>query len=379
MEAEANDVLTGKRVFSSFADVIDQAAGKPVVGNDVVLTLDPAVQRAAENALHGYHGACVVFDPRTGAVLAMATNPGYDPNRINQDWAKLQKDPASPLVDRGRLSLYAPGSTFKIVTTTAGLSSGALTAKTVFGGPGRITIGNAPVTNFEGGSFGRITLETALANSVNTYFAQAAVKIGAVTLVRQAEAFGFNNKPPCELLITPSLMPDPAEMTTWETAWAGVGQPVGEHESPSGPQATVSQMALVGAGIANDGTVMQPYLIDRVTDPAGRELAKTAPRKWRDATDPATAAEVTRLMELVVKQGSGYRAQISGVSVAGKTGTAEVGKGLPTNAWFVAFAPARQPTVAMAIVLEGGGVGGRAAAPRAKPVLQAGLAAQKGR
>ena len=137
-------------------------------------------------------------------------------------------------------------------------------------------------------------------------------------------------------------------------------------------------MALVAAGIANDGTVMQPYLIDRVTDPAGRELAKTAPQTWREATDPATAAEVTRLMELVVKQGSGYRAQINGVRVAGKTGTAEVGKGLPTNAWFVAFAPAENPTVAMAIVLEGGGVGGRAAAPRAKPVLRGGAGGTEG-
>ena len=124
---------------------------------------------------------------------------------------------------------------------------------------------------------------------------------------------------------------------------------------------------------------MQPYLIERVTDPAGRSLATTSPKTWREATDPATANEVTRLMELVVQRGSGYRAQIAGVAVAGKTGTAEVGKGLPTNAWFLAFAPADNPTVAMAIVLEGGGVGGRAAAPRAKRVLEAGLAAQKGR
>ncbi len=379
MEAAANDVLTGKRVFRSFSDLIDQAAGTPVVGNDVVLTLDPSVQRAAENALRGYRGACVALDPRTGAVLAMATRPGYNPNRIDAQWTRLQKDPASPLVDRSRLSLYAPGSTFKVVTTTAGLSSGVLTPQTVFRGPGRLVIGNAPVTNFEGGSFGPVTLETALANSVNTYFAQAAVKIGAVTLVRQAEAFGFNNRPPCELLITPSLMPDPAEMTGWETAWSGVGQPVGEHESPSGPQSTVSQMALVAAGIANDGVVMQPHLIDRVTDPAGRVLTTTPARTWREATDPGTANEVTRLMQLVVTKGSGWRAQIDGVKVAGKTGTAEVGKDLPTNAWFIAFAPAENPTVAVAIVLEGGGVGGRVAAPRAKPVLEAGLAAQKGR
>ena len=129
MEAAANDVLSGKRVFRSFSDLVDQAAGTPVVGNDVVLTLDPAVQRAAQNALSGYRGACVVFDPRTGAVLGMATSPRYDPNDIDKNWAKLQKDPSSPLVDRGRLSLYAPGSTFKVVTTTAGLSSGTLTAE----------------------------------------------------------------------------------------------------------------------------------------------------------------------------------------------------------------------------------------------------------
>ncbi len=248
-------------------------------------------------------------------------------------------------------------------------------------GPGTLEIGNAPVTNFEGGSYGLLDLKTATARSVNTVFAQLAVDMGPETLVQQANRFGFDNELGYELPAKVSLMPDPAEMTTWETAWAGVGQPVGEHESPAGPQATVMQMALVAAGIANDGLVMRPYVIDRVLDPAGGAslTSRTLPRRLTTATDAATAEQVTKAMRAVVESGSGTRAQVAGVKVAGKTGTAEVGKGKATNAWFVAFAPADKPTVALAIMIESGGIGGRVAAPAAQPVLKAALRAQGSR
>jgi cell division protein FtsI/penicillin-binding protein 2 len=379
IEAAENDVLTGgERTFATWGDAFDAAVGRSVPGNDVLLTIDSGVQAAAIKALDGRKGAAVVLDPRSGAVLAMAANPGYNPNDIDSDWAKLQAPGSgAPLIDRARSALFAPGSTFKVVTLTGALANGVATPETVLPGPGSLDIGNAPVTNFEGGSYDQIDVTSATMKSVNTVFAQLAVKMGAPALVKQADQFGFDTKVPYELPAKISLMPNPAEMTVWETAWAGVGQPVGEHESPPGPQSTVLQMALVASGIANDGIVMAPFVVGSVRDQAGRNLAGARPKAFTTATDPATAEQVTQIMQKVVTGGSGGRAQIDGVKVAGKTGTAEVGKGLPTNAWFIAFAPADNPTVALAIMIEGGGIGGQVAAPAARPVLEAALKAQK--
>ena len=380
IEAAENDVLVGgQRVFSTWSDVIDAAAGRQVPGDDVVLTLNSRVQKAATAALAGRIGACVVLDPRSGGVLAAASTPAYDPNTIDREWTSLHKSTDSPFVDRARGALYPPGSTFKVVTLTGALGTGVATTQTTFPGPASLVIGNAPVNNFESGAYGDITLAEATQHSVNTVFAQLAVKLGAPALVKQAQAFGFGRTVPYELSVKNSLMPNPAEMTTWETAWAGVGQPVGEHKRPAGPQATVMQLALVAAGIADNGIVMAPYVVQSVRDSSGQTMATTNPRAFSTATDPATAAQVSGVMRKVVSAGSGSKAAIDGVKVAGKTGTAEVGKGKPTNAWFIAFAPAEHPTVAMAIMIEGGGIGGQVAAPAAKPVLEAALAAQKGK
>ena len=381
IEAAENDVLAGgKRSFSSWGDVVDAAAGKPVPGDDVVLTLDSRVQKAAEKALSGQRGAVVVLDPRTGAMLASAANPTYNPNNIDSGWDALHSpDAASPLLDRSRSALYPPGSTFKVVTLTGALENGVATPQSTFPGPASLTIGNAPVTNFESGAYGTIDLVKATMKSVNTVFAQLAVKMGAPMLVKSAQAFGFTQKVPFELPVKISPMPDPAQMTTWETAWAGVGQPVGQHSSAPGPQATVVQMALVSAGIANGGTTMAPYVVDTLRDAQGQTVATTSPKRFTTATDPTTAGQVRDIMVQVVEGGSGSKAQIDGVQVAGKTGTAEVGKGQPTDAWFIAFAPADKPTVAVAIMFEGGGIGGAVAAPAAKPVIEAALAAQQGK
>ena len=382
VEAAANDALTGKRTYRTWSDAVDAAAGRPVEGDDVVLTLDSRVQKAAEKALSGHRGAVVVLDPRTGAVLASTSNPAYDPASVDAKWEALSSADGAPLLDRARQSLTAPGSTFKPVTLTGAYGAGVATSETAYSGPGRMEIGNAPVTNYEGGSYGKTDLVTATAKSINTVFGQLAVDLGAPGLVEQSERFGFNRETPYDLPVKTSLMPDPAQMTEWELAWAGIGQPVGEHESPPGPQATVMQMALVAAGLGNEGVVMRPYVVDSVIDPeasSASPLATTRPGRWLTATDPVTAAETREAMEAVVERGSGARASISGVTVAGKTGTAEVGKGRPTNAWFIAFAPAEKPVVALAIMLEGAGTGGRAAAPAARPILKAALKAQEGR
>lgn len=373
VEAAANDALAGKREFRTFRDALESAAGLPVPGNDVVLTIDADVQRAAEQALSGNRGACVAIDPATGAILAMASSPAYDPTSIDSEWDELSLAESAPLYNRAARSLYPPGSTFKVVTLTGAIGAGIATPGTTYPGPATLEIGNAPVTNYGGSSYGEVDLRKATASSINTVFAQLAVDLGARDLVAQSERFGFGSEPPVEIPSTASLMPDSGEMTTWETAWAGVGQPVGEHESPPGPQATALQMALVAAGIGNNGTVMEPHLIERIADEAGRTLSETRPRVWSTATDAATAATVTDLMVGVVQSGSGARAAIPGVKVAGKTGTAEAGKNVATHAWFIAFAPAENPRVAVAVILENAGVGGQIAAPLARTVLEAGL------
>ncbi|MCX8007766.1 MAG: penicillin-binding transpeptidase domain-containing protein [Coriobacteriia bacterium] len=373
IEAAMNEVLAGRRMFASVRDLVDALAGTPVAGNDVHLTLDSRIQQAALTALEGKRGACVVLDPRDGRVLALASSPGFDPARLSESWQRLSSDPAAPLVNRATQALYPPGSTFKVVTLTGAVRAGIVTPTTTFAGPARIDIGGAPVTNYGGEGYGTVTVERATAASINTVFAQIADRMGPELLVGTAKSFGFGDTPPLELPTEASLMPDPGEMTRWETAWAGVGQPVGEHESPAGPQVTALQMALVAAGIANDGVVMRPHLVDAISDPAGRRLSVAHPQPWKTACDPATARTVGRMMVTAVRAGSGSRAAIKGVTVAGKTGTAEVGKGQQTHAWFIAFAPAENPRVALAIVLENAGVGGRVAAPAAKPVLETAL------
>jgi peptidoglycan glycosyltransferase len=379
IEAYANSTLTGQRTYRNWTDVIDNAMGRPITGDDVVLTIDSRIQMAAEEAMSGLTGAVVALNPKTGAVLASVSHPAYNPQLIDESMDILKENRSAPLLDRARSTLLAPGSTFKVVTLTGALAGGVATPETVYSAPGTIEIGNAPVTNFDRESFGDITLTQATAYSVNTVFGQLAVDMGATMLVDQAEAFGFNQSIPYTLEVVTSLMPDPAQMTTWETAWAGVGQPVGEvsatHPSPAGPQATVFQMALVAAGIANGGEVMVPYVVDhtQASDGTASLLGRTTPRRWLTATDPATAAKMRDVMEATVASGAGAAAQIEGVTIAGKTGTAETGADREPDAWFIVFAPAENPTIAIAVLVERGGLGGYAAAPVARPILAAAL------
>ena len=216
-------------------------------------------------------------------------------------------------------------------------------------------IGNAPVTNFDSTDYGQITLRRATELSSNTVFGQVGVELGAERLVAGAESFGFNDTIDFQLPLYTSLMPDPADMTTWETAWAAAGEPVGEnetdnHPSAAGPQATVLEMALVGAGIANDGTIMKPYLVDGVYGANGVRSFTATPEKLLQATTPETAETVTDILKGVVTNGTGTLAAVDGVEVAGKTGTAEKDTG--DDSWFVGFAPADDPKVVVAIVIE---------------------------
>ncbi len=375
IEAACNETLSGQRDFASWEDAINSLAGTTLPGNDVTLTINSEIQEAAQNALAGEVGACVVMDPRTGAVLGLASSPTYDAadtEQIIADAAAGNSQDSSVLFNRATQALYAPGSTFKVVTLTTALEDGVATEETQFDAPGTMDIGNAPITNAKGVGYGRITLARATELSANTAFAQLGVQLGPERLVAGAEQFGFNKDITFDLPLATSLMPKPSEMTEWETAWAACGEPVGEHESPAGPQATVLEMALTGCAIANGGSIMQPYLVEGIYNADGQRSYTATPRLLQKATDAATAERVKTVLEGVVNEGTGTAANVSGAQVAGKTGTAERGDGT-SDSWFVGMAPAENPSIVVAIVIEKGDSGQGAA--RARAVFEASLEA----
>ena len=372
IENSMSSSLVGEEDFETITDAIRAAAGIQTSGNDVVLTIDADIQKAAQEALGDSDGACVVLDTETGAVLAEASSPTYDNNDV-EDIISGEDDSAD-LYNRATQSLYAPGSTFKIVTLAAALDTGTVEPDDVYSSPGKIEIGNAPVTNYNKTKHGKITVAQATAYSSNTVFAQIAVELGAEDLVSYAEAFGFNDADNLiqDFSLTDSLMPDPDEMTTWETAWAGAGQPVGEHDSPAGPQVTVMQMAVAMAAIANDGVAVKPYVVEKVLSPSGSTVAKTTSEIYGQVISEETAKTEQEILEGVVTGGTGTAAQISGATVIGKTGTAETSSEL-SDAWFVGTAEAGGESVTVAIVIEEGDSGGGVAAPAAKEVLECAL------
>ncbi len=356
IEASENETLKGQQNYASWTDVINAAAGINTPGNDVRLTINSTIQQAAQDALEGETGAAVVMDPSTGAVLAMASLPTYSAGDVEalleQAAASDGSDDSGQLVNRATQGLYAPGSTFKIISLATALQNGIASEDSVYASPGTMEIGNAEVSNFGDESYGDITLQRATALSSNTVFGQLGVQIGAQLLVEGAEAFGFNKDLDFELPVVTSLMPDPDEMTEWETAWASAGEPVGEHESPAGPQASVLEMAMVGCAIANNGTIMQPYLVDSVYNANGERSYQAQATTYLQAITSETASRVKEVLKDVVDYGTGTTAAINGVQVAGKTGTAEHPDG--DDGWFVGMADADSdtPSVVVAIVLE---------------------------
>ena len=376
IEAAYNDTLKGNQNFATWSDAVNALAGINQPGNDVTLTINSKIQQAAQDALSGYSGACVVIDSTTGAVLAMASSPTYDAGDVETliAQASTSDDDSGTLLNRATQSLYAPGSTFKMVSLSTAFEDGVAEESTAFDSPGSMEIGNAPVTNFGEYAYGNITLARATELSSNTVYGQLGVMLGAQRLVEGAEKFGFNRSIDFDLPLATSLMPDPDEMTTWETAWAAAGEPVGQHESPAGPQATALQMALVGCAVANDGTIMQPYLVDSIYNANGEKSFSEQPGKLMQAVSAQTANRVLEVLKGVVERGTGTEAAIAGVSVAGKTGTAEH-QGREDDSWFVGIAPADNPSVVVVVALEQAGKTVSADA-RAQNVLETALGVQ---
>ena len=372
LEGAENEYLAGTKGYSSWSEALATLSGSGRTGDTLTLTLDSRVQAAAEAALGGYAGACVVMTT-DGAILGMASAPTFDPG----DVAAILDDPdayaGSPLFNRAIQALYAPGSTFKLVTLATVLEAGLYTETDEFEAPATIEIGGADIVNFEHEDYGTVTLARATELSANTVYGQVGAAMGPRTLVLGAKNFLFGADIPFELDVATSLMPDPNEMTLWETAWAAAGEPVGEHTSPAGPQTTVLEVALIGCAFANGGEIPAPYIIAQITDADGNTVDSTVPHTLKQAVSAKTAGRVKAVMEGVVKRGTAWPADIPGATVGGKTGTAE--KNADTaDGWFVGFAELDDGyTVVMAIVLEDSGSG--VAAGRAHDVLLAALEA----
>jgi penicillin-binding protein A len=375
-----NDELVGEE--SEFTSLLDELRGKRQEGDDIVSTLIPDAQRTAFEALGGQPGVVVAIEPQTGKVRALASVPPYDPRDIPDRFAQLNRDTGAPLLDRATQSGYPPGSSFKVVTATAALDTGEFTPQSVVNGDTGIPIDGVPLSNAGGASFGPVDLTTALTNSVNTVWAQVGEAVGEETMYEYMGRFGFNRDPEIDL-------PDD------ELAPSGVyeggsllspGEPVDIGRVAIGQErlfVTPLQMAEVVAAVANGGELMRPALWDRVVDPDGRVVERMDPKVQSEVMSPETAATLNEMMQNVVAEGTGTAAALSGISVAGKTGTAEVpGReacaGLPNQAWFIGFAPAEDPQVAVAATVEcTSGQGGTVAAPIAKAVMESVLSASE--
>ncbi len=374
VERYRNAVLNGQGA-TNLQSILDQLQGKRKRGDKVVTTLDPGAQGVAQEELRGHEGAVVALDPRTGAVTVMASSPSYDPNKLSSPRAYealAHSASGQPLVNRAVQFGYAPGSTFKVVTATAAIDTGTYTPESTVDGRNGVLISGLPLQNDQRASYGQITLGKALAQSVNTVWAQVAVKLGRPTLARYMARFGFDRKPKLDY---------PAEEMSTSGEYSR-----GRLVSPISPSVdlgrmgigqdklavTPLQMAEVAAAVGNGGKLMVPHLAQRIVDPEGRTLETIKPRVQSDVMKSSTAAAVRSMMEAVVNEGTGTAAQIPGVQVAGKTGTAETQIGTAiNNVWFIAFAPANAPRVAVAVTLAHvPGFGGAFAAPVARAVIE---------
>lgn len=367
VEEAANDYLSGVRGRGALTEIWGDITRDPPRGSDIVLTINPAVQAAAAAALGDRPGAVVALDPRTGAVLAMVSRPDFDPAAIDDAGAALLADGGRPLINRATQGQYSPGSTFKTVTAAAVLDSGAVKADERF----RCTSGYVvegfviACRNLPPGTRD-YDFAHAYAWSINATFAELAVKLGGTDMVRVARRFGFEEELPFALpLATSRLLARGNSFNDVLLANTGFGQ--------GQIVVTPMQMALVAATIANDGTLMQPYLIQQARRPDGEVLFEHQPQPTRRVVTAETAATLRSFMATAVREGFGGSAAIAGVEVGGKTGTAEIGGGQQTHAWFTGIAPVADARVVVAVIVENAGQGSAVAAPVAQAVMKAAL------
>ena len=373
-ELSHNDELVGNK--TEFLSVLDELQGHAQEGDNVQSSLDPAAQEAAVNGLAGRRGSVVAIVPSTGEVRAMVSIPEYDPNQIPKNFAELNRDSSAPLFNRATQAGYPPGSTMKVVTATAALDSGEFTPDSVLSGRSPQEIDGVPLSNSGGEQFGDIAMTTALTNSVNTWWAQAGEKLGKDTMFQYMDRFGFDAKPRLDypgFQLAASGVYDGNKLL-------GPSDPIDIGRVAIGQErlrVTPLQMAEVAATVANNGELMEPRLWSRVIDPDGRET-KLDPARQSRVMSEDTASELNTMMQSVVQEGTGTAGAVSGIDVAGKTGTAEISTGV-NDAWFIGFAPASDPQIAISCIVEHtSGFGGPTCGPIFKAVAESILQGNSG-
>jgi penicillin-binding protein A len=384
IEEAENDLLTGEE--NEFATIIDQLRDSQPEGADITLTIDSEAQRTATQLLEGAvsdpespGAALVAIEPDTGAVRAMVSIPGYDPNDIQDEdaYKALQRDETrAPLVNRATQSRYPPGSTMKVVTAAAALDSGEFEPSTVLNADSPKEISGIDLANSGGQSFGDIDMTTALTNSVNTYWAQVGEQLGTETMVSYMERFGFYSDPeldyPGNQMAASGVVNSDGELVkeAFDVGRVAIGQ--GGEEGQA--LATATQMAEVAATIANGGTLMKPTFLQEAKDPDGRVIEELDDGdEQTEVVSEETAAQLTEMMTNVTEEGTASNLSVAGTSFAGKTGTAEIDVEASINQpWFITFAPAEDPQIAVAATVERctGCFGGDTAGPIATAVME---------
>jgi penicillin-binding protein A len=384
IERSENDTLIGRD--NEFVSILEQLEGQVDEGSDLTVTLDAEAQQIAQDGIEsalsipGTGGALVAIEPDTGAVRAMVSEPGYDPNLVPDDFKELNKDEENdPLVNRPTQSVYPPGSTMKVVTATAALDSGEFEPSTTLNADSGIDISGVPLANAGGEDFGTIDMTTGLTNSVNTYWAQVGEQLGTDTMVEYMERFGFYEDPPLDFP-SDELAPSGPINSDGELVREGfdVGRvAIGQGGAEGQDLTTPLQMAMVASAIANGGTLMEPTFIQQVTDPDGRTAQELDPDEFSQVMSDETAGEVAAMMTNVAEEGTASGLSVAGATLAGKTGTAEIDVEASLNQpWFIGFAPADDPQIAVAATIERctGCFGGDTAGPIATDVMESLLA-----
>lgn len=333
--------------------------GLPAKGNDVVLSIDSKLQLLAYKLLGKRKGAVVAVEPSTGRILAMVSTPGFDPSKVDETWTQLREDKNSPLLNRASQGLYPPGSTMKVVTAAGILSSKPETIYRRFDAPGHIVIEGKRIEDRQ--AVGNLSFTEAFARSSNYVFAKLGIDLGAKTLINMAEKFGLAQKFPFDIPIEEYQLPDPYNMTKLELGETAIGQ--------GKLLVTPLNMAMVAAAVANDGNLMLPRLVDDIRLPDGSVKEKFEPKLLSKSIDKNVAEMIRKIMVSVTQTGTGVQASIPGIKVAGKTGSAQNPHG-QSHAWFIGFAPADKPKVAVSVIVENAGAGGQQAAPVAREIMQ---------
>jgi peptidoglycan glycosyltransferase len=378
IERSENDVLIGRD--NEFVSIIEQLEGQADEGSDLTLTLDADAQQIARDGIQNAisipetGGALVAIEPDTGAVRTMVSEPGYDPNLVPDQFEELNRQKGSPLINRPTQSPQPPGSTMKVVTATAALDSGEFETSTTLRGDSGIEISGVPLENAGGEDFGTIDMTTALTNSVNTYWAQVGEQLGPETMVEYMERFGFYEDPaldfPADELAPSGVYNADRDLVRegFDVGRVAVGQGGAEGQLLTTPL----QMAMVAAAIANGGEMMEPTFLQEVTDPEGRTTDELDPDVQSTVMSEETASQIAEMMTNVAEEGTASGLSVAGATLAGKTGTAEIDLDAGINqAWFIGFAPADDPQIAVAATIERcqGCFGGDTAGPIATDVM----------